>query len=95
MPEVKLTAKVDMTEVDEAIKKANRLVELLQEASTIADSLSGKFGLCVELPQTYTNNLVIKNDHTPNVECGAAGRIRLALAMPLAAASRQAREPSP
>ena len=71
MPEVKLTAKVDMTEVDEAIKKANRLVELLQEASTIADSLSGKFGLCVELPQTYTNNLFIKNDHTPNVECGA------------------------
>ena len=71
MPEVKLTAKVDMTEVDEAIKKANRLVELLQEASTIADSLSGKFGLCVELPQTYTKNLVIKNDHTPNVECGA------------------------
>ena len=42
MPEVKLTAKVDMTEIDEAIKKANRLVELLQEASTIADSLSGK-----------------------------------------------------
>lgn len=67
MPEVKLTAKVDMTEVDEAIKKANRLVELLQEASTIADSLSGKFGLCVELPQTYTNNLVIKNDHTPKL----------------------------
>ena len=65
MPEVKLTAKVDMTEVDEAIKKANRLVELLQEASTIADSLSGKFGLCVELPQTYTNNLVIKTTILP------------------------------
>ena len=36
MPRVKLTAKIDTAEVDEAIKKANRLVELLQEASTIA-----------------------------------------------------------
>lgn len=40
MQEIKLTAKIDTTEIDEAIKKANRLVELLQEASTIADSLS-------------------------------------------------------
>lgn len=37
MQEIKLTAKIDTTEIDEAIKKANRLVELLQEASTIAD----------------------------------------------------------
>ena len=42
MQEIKLTAKIDTTEIDEAIKKANRLVELLQEASTIDDSLSGK-----------------------------------------------------
>ena len=42
MQEIKLTAKIDTTEIDEAIKKANRLVELLQEASTIADPLSGK-----------------------------------------------------
>ena len=42
MQEIKLTAEIDTTEIDEAIKKANRLVELLQEASTIADSLSGK-----------------------------------------------------
>ena len=42
MQEIKLTAKIDTAEIDEAIKKANRLVELLQEESTIADSLSGK-----------------------------------------------------
>ena len=42
MPDVKLTCKIDMTEIDEAIKRANRLVELLQEASTIVDSLSGQ-----------------------------------------------------
>lgn len=40
MPDITLTAKIDTTEIDEAVKKANRLVELLQEASTIADSLS-------------------------------------------------------
>lgn len=42
MPDLKLTAKIDTAEIDEAIKKANRLVELLQEASTIIDSLSGR-----------------------------------------------------
>ena len=42
MPNLKLTAKIDTAEIDEAIKKANRLVELLQEASTIVDSLSGQ-----------------------------------------------------
>lgn len=33
---------VNLTNLDEAIKKANRLVELLKEASQIIDSLSGK-----------------------------------------------------
>lgn len=42
MQEIKLTAKIDTAKIDEAIKKANRLVELLKEASTIADSLSRK-----------------------------------------------------
>lgn len=45
MPDLKLTAKIDTAEIDEAIKKANRLVELLQEASMIVDSLSGR---CLE-----------------------------------------------
>ena len=73
MPDVKLTAKIDTTEIDETIKKANRLVELLQEASTIADSLSGKLRLYVELPESYTNNLVIKNNHIPHIENGSVG----------------------
>jgi len=68
VPEVKLTAKIDTAGIGEAIKKANRLVDLLQEASTIADSLSGKLRLCVELPQSYTNNLVIKNNQIPHIE---------------------------
>lgn len=42
MPEIKLTAKVDTTEIDEAIEKANRLVELLQEVSSIVNSLFKK-----------------------------------------------------
>lgn len=71
MSEVKLTAKIDTAEIDEATKKANRLVELLQEASTIIDSLSGKVRLSVETPQSYTNNLVIKNDQIPHVESGS------------------------
>lgn len=73
MPEVKLTGKIDTAEIDEAIKKANRLIELLQEASTIVDSLSGKFRLCVELPKSYTNNLVIKNNQIPHIENGSVG----------------------
>ena len=68
MQEIKLTAKIDTTEIDEAIKKVNRLVELLQEASTIADSLSGKLKLGVELTQSYTNNLVIKNNQISHIE---------------------------
>lgn len=33
---------VDFSELDTAIEKANRLVELLREASDIIDSLSGR-----------------------------------------------------
>lgn len=36
-----LTVEVDCTGLDAAIEKANRLVELLREASTIIDSLCG------------------------------------------------------
>ena len=35
-----VTVTVDCSSIDVAIKKANRLVELLQEASKIIDSLS-------------------------------------------------------
>lgn len=42
----KTTLDVDVTmntdEIDEAIEKANRLVELLREASSLASSLAGK-----------------------------------------------------
>lgn len=37
-----ISADIDTASLDEAIEKANRLVELLQEASNIVDSLSGK-----------------------------------------------------
>ncbi|MGI6201035.1 MAG: hypothetical protein ACOYJA_09715 [Christensenellales bacterium] len=40
-----ITISVDQTELDNAIKKANRLVELLQEASNIIDSLSAGIAL--------------------------------------------------
>lgn len=73
MPEMEMTVKIDTAEIDEAIKKANRLVELLKEASTIASSLSGKLRLCVKLPKSYTNNLVIKNNHIPHIENGSVG----------------------
>lgn len=33
---------VNLTNLDKAIEKANRLVELLKEATQIIDSLSGK-----------------------------------------------------
>ena len=36
------TVEVDGSSIDAAIEKANRLVELLREASAIIDSLSGK-----------------------------------------------------
>lgn len=35
---------VDSSAIDAAIEKANRLVELLREASSIIDSLFGKLG---------------------------------------------------
>lgn len=37
-----ITVSVDMTELDAAIEKANRLVELLQEAQQIISSLNGE-----------------------------------------------------
>lgn len=42
MADVTLKAKVDMQEIDEAIEKASRLVELLREASSLASSLGGR-----------------------------------------------------
>ena len=38
--ESKVAISLDTTDLDEAIEKANRLVELLQEATQIIDSLS-------------------------------------------------------
>ena len=35
-----ITVEVDCTSIDVAIEKANRLVELLREATTLIDSLS-------------------------------------------------------
>lgn len=37
-----ITVSVDTTELDDAIEKANRLVELLQEAQQIISSLNGE-----------------------------------------------------
>lgn len=42
MADVTLKAKVDMQEIDEAIEKASRLVELLREAQRLANSLAGR-----------------------------------------------------
>lgn len=42
MASITLKAKVDTQELDEAIEKANRLVELLREASSLASSLGGR-----------------------------------------------------
>lgn len=40
MEEVKLTAKIDTTEIDKAIEKAVRLQELLKEANSLARELA-------------------------------------------------------
>lgn len=42
MEKPKITIEVNSEELDQVIKKANRLVELLREAQQIVDSLSGK-----------------------------------------------------
>lgn len=39
--EREIAINIDVTQLDEAIEKANRLVELLQEATQIISSLSG------------------------------------------------------
>ena len=50
MPEVKLTAKIDMAEVDESIQKLQRLNELLKEANSLIHELaSTELNLNVEL----------------------------------------------
>lgn len=50
MPEVKLTAKIDMAEVDESIQKLQRLQELLKEANSLLKELaSTELNLNVEL----------------------------------------------
>ena len=42
MADITLKTKVDTQELDEAIEKANRLVELLREAQRLANSLAGR-----------------------------------------------------
>lgn len=42
MPKPEITIEVNSEGLDQAIEKANRLVELLREAQRIVDSLSGK-----------------------------------------------------
>lgn len=42
MADITLKPKMDTQELDEAIEKANRLVELLREASSLASSLGGR-----------------------------------------------------
>lgn len=74
MPDVKLTAKIDTAEIDEAIKKANRLVELLREASNIIGSLSEEVRSLGEITQSYTNNLVIKDDQVSYLKVLSTGR---------------------
>ena len=49
--EKEITLRINSVELDEAIEKANRLVELLREASQIIDSLNGPLkveGLCLK-----------------------------------------------
>lgn len=40
MKEEKLTVKIELTNVEEAVAKAERYVELLKEAKTLADELA-------------------------------------------------------
>ena len=50
MSEVKLTAKIDTTEIDKAIEKAARLQELMKEANSLARELASmELKLDVEL----------------------------------------------
>lgn len=50
MEEVKLTAKIDTTEIDKAIEKAVRLQELMKEANSLARELASmELKLDVEL----------------------------------------------
>lgn len=44
MVETTVNIHVNTDELDDAIKKANRLADLLNEAGRIVDSLSGKSG---------------------------------------------------
>ena len=40
MPDIKLTAKIDATEINKAIEKAVKLQELLKEANSLARELA-------------------------------------------------------
>lgn len=40
MPDVKLTAKIDTAEIDEAMQKLQRLYELLKEANSLVKELA-------------------------------------------------------
>lgn len=40
MPNTRLTAEIDISNIDEATEKVNRLLELLKEATSIISSLS-------------------------------------------------------
>ena len=42
MPKPEVKVNVDVTQLDEAIEKANRLVALLEEAQRLLDSLCGR-----------------------------------------------------
>lgn len=48
MAEIKLTAKIDTTEIDEAIKKAHRLRELLKEANSLENELASHFEVILQ-----------------------------------------------
>lgn len=71
-----LKVKVDSSELDAAIEKANRLKELLQEVTTLINSLSlGEKEMNVNLVLSEsangnTNNLIKENNNFSNVVCG-------------------------
>ncbi|WP_147437526.1 hypothetical protein [Anaerotruncus massiliensis (ex Liu et al. 2021)] len=62
--EKEITLRINSVELDEAIEKANRLVELLREASQIIDSLNGPLkveGLVEKLTQGINQNTLLQS----------------------------------
>lgn len=61
-----ISAKLDCSQLDEAIEKANQLIALLQEVQKLIDSLSHKSfsigSVAVSSPKIDSDNLVIKDD---------------------------------